>query len=251
MASPKGSSPFNLDGRTVLVVGAGSGIGAATALLANRLGATVILAGRSAGKLADVRDGLDEPSRAVVMPFDYLDPASIAAATVGLEVVHHVAIPAVADENAKRGCFLNMPVETMRASCDKFWGSVNVVRAVAPRMPAGGSVTLFASVSALKPPAPEGGLSVMNAVHAAVVQLGRSLALELSPLRVNVLAPGVVLTNVWTEEKRAELARWMEQSLPARHAGQPEDLAQAAVALMTNPYMTGALQTVDGGVHIT
>ena len=247
MASPKGSSPFNLDGRTVLVVGGGSGIGAATALLANRLGATVILAGRSAGKLADVRDGLDEPSRAVVMQFDYLDPSSIAAASIGLEVVHHVAIPAVADENAKRGRFLDMPLETMQASFDKFWGSVNVVRAVALRMPPGGSVTLFASVSALKPPAPEGGLSVMNAVHAAVVQLGRSLALELS----NVIAPGFVLTNVWTEEKRAELARWMEQSLPARHAGQPEDLAQAAVALMTNPYMTGALQTVDGGVHIT
>lgn len=66
----------------------------------------------------------------------------------------------------------------------------------APRMPSGGSIELVSSVAAIKPPGADAGLFVMNAVQAAVVQIGRSLALELAPLRVNVLAPRVVLSGV-------------------------------------------------------
>ena len=90
----------------------------------------------------------------------------------------------------------------------------------------------------------------MNGAQAAVIQLGRSLAVELGPIRVNVIAPGVVLSNVWTEDQRTSLKSWMEADLPARHAGLPEDLAHAAVSMMTNPYITGAVLTVDGGAHL-
>jgi NAD(P)-dependent dehydrogenase (short-subunit alcohol dehydrogenase family) len=92
--------------------------------------------------------------------------------------------------------------------------------------------------------------SVMNAVQAGVIQLGPSLAVEMAPIRVNVIAPGVVLTNAWSEAERTNLARWMQESLPAQHAGTAEDLAQAAVSLLTNRYITGAVLTVDGGLHL-
>jgi NAD(P)-dependent dehydrogenase (short-subunit alcohol dehydrogenase family) len=245
------AQPFDLSGQVVLVVGAGSGIGAATARLAASLGATVLLAGRSIAALETTRQLLATPERARLLPFDYLDPAQIQQVVSALDRVDHVVIPAVADENAKRGSFLDLPLETMRSSFDKFWGSVNVLRAVMPLMPPGGSATLFASIAGLKPTPANSGLSVMNGVQAAVIQLGRSLALELAPRRVNVIAPGVVLTNVWTPEQRADLARWMETTLPAKHAGQAEDIAQAVVGLMTNAYVTGAVLTVDGGLHLS
>jgi NAD(P)-dependent dehydrogenase (short-subunit alcohol dehydrogenase family) len=242
--------PFSLAGQTVLVVGASSGIGAATAALANQLGANVVLASRSAGPLEKVREGLAHPKAARVATFDYLDAKATRAALVPIERIDHVVIPAVADENKKRGAFLELDEATMHASFDKFWGQVNVLRASAPKMPPGGSATLFSSIAGMKPPGKDAGLSVMNAVQAAVMQLGRSLAIELAPVRVNVIAPGVVLTNVWSDAQRTDLERWMKTSLPAQHAGRPEDLAQAVVSLMANRYVTGTVLTVDGGLHL-
>ncbi|MFN3945248.1 MAG: SDR family oxidoreductase [Allosphingosinicella sp.] len=242
--------PFSLAGQTVLVVGASSGIGAATSALANRLGARVILSSRSADALAKVQAELDHPAEADVVAFDYRDVEAVRLALSPFERIDHVVIPAVADENKKRGAFLELDDATMRASFDKFWGQVNVLRAAVPKMPAGGSATLFASIAGLKPTGKDAGLSVMNGVQAAVIQTGRSLAVELAPVRVNVIAPGVVLTNVWNDVERANLADWMERTLPARRAGLPEDLAKAAVSLIANPYVTGAVLTVDGGLHL-
>jgi NAD(P)-dependent dehydrogenase (short-subunit alcohol dehydrogenase family) len=244
------TNPFSLAGQTVLVVGASSGIGAATAELANRLGGRVILASRSADALAKARADLDRPDRADVVAFDYLDAAAVHAALAAFNRIDHVVITAVADENKKRGAFLELDDATMRASFDKFWGQVNVLRAVVPKMPAGGSATLFASIAGLKPTGKDAGLSLMNGVQAAVIQFGRSLAVELAPIRVNVIAPGVVLTNVWSDAQRAELTGWMEKTLPAQRAGRAEDLGMAAVSLIANPYVTGAVLTVDGGLHL-
>ncbi|MEO1086069.1 MAG: SDR family oxidoreductase, partial [Acidobacteriota bacterium] len=70
-------------------------------------------------------------------------------------------------------------------------------------------------------------------------------------LRVNVVAPGVVLTNVWTEEERQGLEAWMSASLPTQRAGEPAHVAQAVVAMMTNPYQTGVVLPVDGGLLLT
>lgn len=244
------TNPFTLQGQTVLIVGASSGIGAATAALASTLGAHVLLASRDRSRLEAVRADLARPDDCEVIVVDYLDQALVADALSAIERIDHVVIPAVADENKKRGAFVDLSDQTMRASFDKFWGQVNILRAALPKMSAGGSAVLFASIAGLKPTGKESGLSVMNAVQAGVIQLGRSLAVEVAPVRINVVAPGVVLTNVWSEAERDRLAAWMEQTLPARRAGQPEDLAQAAVSFMTNPYVTGAVLTVDGGLHL-
>ena len=242
--------PFSLEGRTVLVVGASSGIGAATARLASTLGARVLLASRRTEALEAVRAALARPDDAAAIAMDYLDPASIEAGLADASTIDHVLVSAVADENRKRGAFAELPEATMRASFDKFWGQVNVLRAALPRMSERGSATLLSSIAALSPTGPTSGLSIMNGVQAAIIQTGRSLALELAPRRVNVIAPGVVLTNVWSPEERERLAAWIERDLPARRTGEPEHVAHAAVALMMNPYVTGAVLTLDGGLHL-
>ena len=245
------SNPFNLTDQTVVVVGASSGIGAATAKLASELGANLILVSRSFDKLEAVRLALPNPDKARSIAVDYLNKDALEKAFADIERVHHVVIPAVADENKKRGAFSTLAEDTMRASFDKFWGQTFVVQTLANLMVPGGSVILFASVAGLKPSGAESGLSVMNGVQAAIIQTGRSLAIELAPVRVNVLAPGVVLTNVWTAEQRQDLKSWMETNLPARIAGIADHIAQAAVSLMTNPYISGAVLPVDGGLHLT
>lgn len=244
------SNPFSLAGKTVLVVGASSGIGAATVSLAAELGARVVLASRTLPKLEQIRAALPRPDDAQALVMDYLDPASVETALASAGTIDHVLVSAVADENKKRGPFLELTEDTMRASFDKFWGQINVARAAMPRMAQTGSLTLLSSIAAFSPTGPASGLSVMNGVQAAIVQTGRSLARELAPRRVNVIAPGVILTNVWTGEERENLSAWMENDLPVQHKGEPEHVAAAAIALMVNPYITGAVLTVDGGLHL-
>ena len=245
------ANPFDLSGRNVLLVGASSGIGRATAALANGLGANVILSSRTKEKLEAVAAELPHPSSARIAAFDYLDAASIEVALKDVESIDHVVISAVADENAKRGKFAELSDKTMHASFDKFWGQVNVLRAVSGKLSERGSATLFASIAGTKPSGRESGLSIMNGVQAAVMQTGKSLAVELAPFRVNILAPGVVLTNVWTDEERQNLSAWMRSDLPVRAEGRPEYIAQAAISLMLNPYITGVVLPVDGGLMLT
>jgi NAD(P)-dependent dehydrogenase (short-subunit alcohol dehydrogenase family) len=136
---------------------------------------------------------------------------------------------------------------------EKFWGSFFVCRAAAPLLAKTGSITLTSSVSILKPSA-TGGVSVMSAASGAVATFGRTLAAELAPVRVNVIAPGVVNTGVWdgsSEEQRTGLRTWAESSLPVKHLAEPEEVAGAFIALMLNPYITGALLPVDGGHSLT
>lgn len=248
MSRDKLGNPFSLEGKTVLVVGASSGIGAATSRLASTLGAKVLLASRTVSTLESIREQLPDPSRAAVLPMDYLDPESIAAALKNTGNVDHVLISAVADENKKRGPFLELDEDTMRASFDKFWGHINVARAAAPRMTKNGSLTMLSSVAGVSPSGPDTGLSVMNGVQAAVIQTGKSLARELAPIRINIIAPGVVLTNVWQEQEKRDLANWMRSDLPVGRTGEPEHIATAAIAFMVNPYITGVVLPVDGGL---
>jgi NAD(P)-dependent dehydrogenase (short-subunit alcohol dehydrogenase family) len=242
------TNPFTLERKTVLVVGASSGIGAATSRLASELGANVLLASRSREGLETVCDQLTDPSRAAVLAMDYLDPASVQDALTNVRNVDHVLISAAADENKKRGAFLDLDEEVMRASFDKFWGHIHVARAITSRMTKSGSLTMISSIAGVSPTGPDSGLSIMNGVQAAIIQTGKSLARELAPKRVNIIAPGVVLTNVWNDDERKRLAAWMEKDLPVARTGEPEHIAAAAVALMINPYITGIVLPVDGGL---
>ena len=95
---------------------------------------------------------------------------------------------------------------------------------------------------------------MMNAASAAVASLGRSLAAELKPIRVNVVAPGSVNTGVWGHMSAEEIEQFREQAgrrLPVQHIGEPEELAQAFLFLMTNTYTTGTILTIDGGALLT
>ena len=87
-------------------------------------------------------------------------------------------------------------------------------------------------------------------INAAVEGLGRGLSVELAPVRVNVVSPGIIETPLFSampDEAREAMFAKMREGLPVRRLGQPEDVAGAVILLMKNPYITGAVVTVDGG----
>ncbi len=91
----------------------------------------------------------------------------------------------------------------------------------------------------------------MSAASAAVATFGRTLAAELAPIRVNILMPGIVETGVWESKSDQEMQKmrdWATSKIPAGRLGRPDDLAEAAVSLMSNRYITGQSITVDGGL---
>ena len=118
------------------------------------------------------------------------------------------------------------------------------MRSAAPLLHERGSVTLVTGASAAKPP--REGFSVLAAASGSLLSFGKALALELAPIRVNVLMSGVVDTPIHAG-RREEMKAWAEKDLLARRFGQPEDIAHAIEFLMTNPYVTATTLTVDGG----
>ncbi len=129
----------------------------------------------------------------------------------------------------------------------KFFGSWACARHAAPRMRAGGSITFLTGGAAIRPRA---GMATVTATFAALETLSQALALELGPLRVNTLRPGVIDSDMWSfldEAGRAKLRQKVQETFPVRRIGTIEDIGHAAVFLMTNPYVTGAVLEISGG----
>jgi NAD(P)-dependent dehydrogenase (short-subunit alcohol dehydrogenase family) len=115
------------------------------------------------------------------------------------------------------------------------------VSVAVPKLRPGGSVVLTTGAAADRPGP---GWSVAASICGAVDSLVRALALELAPLRVNAVKPGIVRTPLWRGAlEYDETAR----QLPVQRVGEPEDIAAAYTYLMNQPYATGSIITIDGG----
>ena len=146
----------------------------------------------------------------------------------------------------RRGAIVANNLENLRAIVDeRLWGVVYAVRAAAPKME-GGSITLFSGTITSRPH-PIGAMSTI--ALSAIEAMAHALAVELAPIRVNTITPGLVdtpLQGAPSPERDARLAAQAEK-IPARHVGTGEDIAQVVLMLMTNRYITGEVIHVDGG----
>jgi NAD(P)-dependent dehydrogenase (short-subunit alcohol dehydrogenase family) len=228
-----------LAGKAVVVIGRGSGIARSVVLRARAEGARVIVAGRDAAKLAEAYRGEPGISAATV---DLTDDASIEAFAGGIGPVDHVVSTASA---RARGRIEDLSREAVRQSFDtKVIGPLMLARQLVGKINSGGSLVLFSGVNAFKVNVGYLGVAITNG---AVDFLTRSLAVELAPIRVNAISPGVIDTGIWDQ---AYLEKQAAEN-PARRVGTAEDIASAVMFAMTNTFLTGVTLKVDGGEPLT
>jgi len=235
-----------LQGQRVLVVGRGSGIARAVTLAARDAGAKVIAAGRDKDTLTAAYAGEPAISTETV---DLTDEASIAALGEQFGSVDHVVSTASA---RARGRLAELDRDAIRQSFDtKVIGPLMLAKHLAARMNEGGSLTLFSGVAAAKIAVGTLGVAITNG---AADTLARSLALELAPIRVNAISPGVIDTGAWDalgEQGKADYFAGMSARNPARRIGTADDIANGVLFAMTSTFLTGQTLHIDGGEPLT
>ena len=228
---------MKLLGASVVIIGGTSGMGFATARLAKEQGANVTIASRSSEKLLHAAQQLGDV-RAVSA--DITSESDVQAIFEAIDRVDHVFITA---GRLLLGKIMEADLETFYADVDqRFWGPLYVIRNAVPKMTVG-SLTFLSGQYASKP-AP--GAVVTAAMNAAIETLAKGLALELAPIRVNAVAPGLIDTPILGEH-RDGASEWAKATLPLKRMGLAEEVAQAAVLLMTNGFITGEVVHIDGG----
>ncbi len=230
-----------LQDRTILVVGRGSGIARGVTLLARSEGARVVVAGRDPAKLSRSYDD----GGITAAHIDITDDQSIAALADRVGAVDHVVSTASA---RARGKLPELQRESLLQSFDtKVVGPTMLAKHFAGQINPGGSFVLFSGVHAFKLNVGYLGVGITNG---AVDFLTRWLAVELAPIRVNAISPGVIDTGAWDalgEVGKRDYFAHIAAHNPAGRIGTPDDIAAAVLFAMTNSFMTGMTLKVDGG----
>jgi NAD(P)-dependent dehydrogenase (short-subunit alcohol dehydrogenase family) len=237
----------------VVVIGGSSGIGLAVAGTMLAEGAEVTIAGRSPERLAAAARELTgrhahATDRLHPETADITREADIERLFKEAGPVDHVVATA-ADAAGAYQRAAEFDVTAARRLIDaKLLGAVLLAKHA--NLGASGSITLTSGIAAYRP-APGG--SMVAAVNGALASLAYALAIELAPARVNVVSPGWIDTPIWDtiagDGKAARLDA-MASRLPAGRVGQPADVAQAILALIRNPFITGTVLHVDGGQRL-
>lgn len=238
---------MNLEGKKVVVIGGSSGIGLGIAQASAVAGANVVIASRSVGKLKAASKIID--GRVQSFSVDLANEEAVSSMMAKIGALDHLI---VSGGRSTSGPFLELASETAREDFEiNFWGKYNAARYGAPNIQKGGTITFISGALGRKP---SGNAVVTAASVSATDSLARALAVALAPIRVNSIAPGFIDTPNFmpdaTEPERKKAIDSFTSYWPADGVGQPEDIAQVALMLMTNPFMTGATIYVDGGYTI-
>ncbi|WP_165956028.1 SDR family oxidoreductase [Streptomyces hainanensis] len=236
------STSSSLAGARVVVIGGSSGIGKAVAAQAAAAGAQVRIGSRSEEKLAQAAKEIEGVATGVV---DVRDEDSLRAFFAEVDGLDHLV---VCPGDMAVGSVYDVSLDHVRAALDtKIVGQLLSVRHAGRKLAPTGSVTLIAGAAGFKA-YPD--MSATAAANAGIAGMGRSLAVELAPIRVNVVVGGLIDTPLWSflpDEAREGLFAQTAQSSPVGRIGQPDDVAASVLHLLENTFVTGAVVHVDGG----
>jgi NAD(P)-dependent dehydrogenase (short-subunit alcohol dehydrogenase family) len=237
------STAPQLAGQTVVVIGGTKGIGLETARLARTEGADVIITARDPQRLHSV--GLE--LHASIAAFDATDFDRLGLFFDELTPIDHVLVTGPGPYYAPLSAFDFD--EAHRSYHAHLLLPIQVARKAVGKVRPGGTLLFMSGTGGRRPASG----ALITAHTAAVPALARNLALEIAPIRVNVIAPGFVdtpLSAFYLGDQLDERREQLRATLPIGRVVGPEDIAALAIHLMTDTAITGATIDIDGGQQL-
>jgi len=235
---------MSLEGKRVVVLGGSSGLGLAVAYAAAAEGASIVIASSRQARVDKALRALPAGSEGQVL--DLADEPSVKALFAKLGGFDHLLF--TAGETLQLGPLPETEIAVARGFFNlRFWGAYMAAKYGSGSIRPGGSIVFTSGMAGARP---RPGWSLGASVCAAMEGLTRALAVELAPIRVNIVAPGLVKSPLWAnvpEAQRENMYRDAAGKLPVGHVGEPEEVAEAYLYLMQQTYITGQVLTVDGG----
>jgi NAD(P)-dependent dehydrogenase (short-subunit alcohol dehydrogenase family) len=237
-----------LDGQRVVIVGGSSGTGLATAHAAAAAGAAVTIASSNQARLNTALAAL--PDACDGFRVDIRNEADVTALFAHVGKFDHLVLTA-ADALAQRP-LNDLALEEARQAFEvRIWGALSAVKHAVPHLNASGSIVLTSGTIGLRPTP---GATLAAAGAGAIEGLMRGLAVEVAPVRVNAVRPGVIRTPMWDQippQQRETLFTTLAQRTLTKTIGEADHIAATHLYLMQNPFVTGTVLTVDGGSVLT
>ena len=240
---------MSFDGQRAVIIGASAGIGEATAKAFAARGAAVTITGRSKERLDQAALRIGHPVLAAVL--DATSREALDAFFATTATIDHLVLSA-SPGAVGAGPIAALDEAALRHAFDgKFFAHVKAIQAALPRLRRDGSVTMVTAATAR---AAFAGTAGIAAVNGALETMVGPLAVELAPLRVNAVSPGVIDTHWWNalpEDQRQAYFDSVAAVTPVRRVGKPEDVADAIVYLAGAGYITGTVLECTGGTNLT
>jgi NAD(P)-dependent dehydrogenase (short-subunit alcohol dehydrogenase family) len=229
-----------LKDKSVIVIGGSSGIGLAVATAAINAGAHVTIASRSKEKLTLAKEKIG--GNIYIAQLDVLNENEIKQFFASQQKIDHLVYTA---NNPKFHGIKDMSIAEARQDLDQlFWPNYMVAKYAMDKMDPQGSIIFTSGTLAAKPAK---DVTLLSAALNAIEGFAKSLAIDITPIRVNVLSPGLTKTPLLGDNPEQTFSGMINKLLIKRLAT-PEEMAQTVMYLLTNNYITGQTIRVDGGL---
>ena len=233
-----------LENKQVVILGGSSGIGLAVAEQAASQGAKIVIASSNAERVQKAVESIGGNAQGQAV--DLSDEKAVEAFFAKLGAFDHLVFTA-GDSLHLQDLAATDLNQARRAFELRYWAALAAVKYGSKNIRKGGSIVLTTGIAGQRP---QKGWVIAASICGTIEALTRALALELAPIRVNAVSPGIVRTNLWQNMPAAEREQLYEnvgKSLPVGRIGEPHDIAQAYLFLMQEGYSTGQIVVVDGG----
>jgi NAD(P)-dependent dehydrogenase (short-subunit alcohol dehydrogenase family) len=233
-----------LKGKRIVILGGSAGIGLAVAKHAAGEGADVIVASHRAERVARAVAAIGGTARGHAI--DLRSQPAVRGLFEQLGAIDHLVY--TAGEELLIAPLSDLDLAAARSFFDlRYWGALAAIQAARPHLSRDGSIVLTSGSAGHRP---HPGFVIGASICSAMEAVTRTLAVELAPLRVNIVTPGYVDTELWSNvpaDARAQMFRDAAAKLPVGRVGTADDIAEHYVSFMRGRYVTGQALVVDGG----
>ena len=237
----------DFDNKRVIIVGGSSGIGLAVAEQVALQGAEVVIVSSNAERVQEAVKSVGGKARGQTV--DVSDEKAVESSFTNLGAFDHLVF--TAGDSLQVGDLATTDLKGARRAFElRYWSALATVKYGSPQIRKGGSIVLTTGIAGRRPLS---GWVIAASVCGTIEALTRALAIELAPIRVNAVCPGVVRTNLWqnmSSLEREQLFESVGKRLPVGRVGEAHDIAQAHLFLMREGFSTGQIVVVDGGTAL-